>query len=256
VCTKNVQEALKNIDLVVYDMAGTTVEEGGLVYQTLRRVMVEDGMSVSQDAMHPWHGAKKEAVIEHFARQDGTPEQEIESRVHRVSDAFEKAISNAYFSSDSRVSVIDDGLMEYFGQLKAAGIKIGLDTGYPADIQEGLVKLLGFDKVVDTYISSYDVPEGRPYPYMIHRIMERCGVMNVARVAKMGDSVRDMEEGRNAGCGLVVGVLSGADSAEDLTAAGADMIVPRVTDLPAPELAQPMNWVAEEGLPKVHQSNI
>ena len=40
--------------------------------------------------------------------------------------------------------------------------------------------------------------------------------------------------GRNAGCGLVVGVLSGADTAEQFLAAGADVVVPCVVDLPVP----------------------
>ncbi|CAE7948630.1 phnX, partial [Symbiodinium sp. KB8] len=101
-------------------------------------------------------------------------------------------------------------------QLKDAGIKIAFDTGYPENIQKGLIKRLGFDKIADAYISSYQVSEGRPYPYMIHHLMERTQVMNVKRVCKVGDSVRDIEEGRNAGCGLVVGVLSGADGFDDL----------------------------------------
>lgn len=46
--------------------------------------------------------------------------------------------------------------------------------------------------------------------------------------------MRDVEEGKNAGCGLVIGVLSGADNAADLLAAGADVIVPRITDIPIP----------------------
>merc|ERR1711997_1323310 len=119
------------------------------------------------------------------------------------------------------------------------GVKIGLDTGYPEEIQELLVKKLKFDDAtsdayVDSYISSYTVREGRPYPYMIHRLMERTGVMNVRNVCKVGDSVRDIEEGKNAGCGLVVGVLSGADSADALLEAGADVIAPSVVDLPVP----------------------
>merc|ERR1711972_985174 len=93
---------------------------------------------------------------------------------------------------------------------------------------------LGFDNMVDAWISSYDVKLGRPYPYMIHRLMERLEIENVKRVAKVGDSVRDIEEGRNAGCGLVVGVLSGADTLEALLAAGADVVAEYVTDLPVP----------------------
>lgn len=209
--------------------------EGGIVYKTLQLAMREDGLDVSDDDIHPWHGAKKEAVIEHFARRAGTPDAELEARVLRVGDWFVNAIDEAYFDEASTIDHIDIGLMGYFRQLKDAGIKIGLDTGYPQNIQEGLVKKLGFDKVVDGWISSYDVPEGRPYPYMIYRLMEKLNVENVKRVAKVGDSCRDIEEGRNAGCGLVVGVLSGADDYESLMAAGADIVCERVTDLPVPK---------------------
>lgn len=234
---KVTRNCLQDIDLIVYDMAGTTVMEGGIVYKTLQLAMREDGLAVSDEDIHPWHGAKKEAVIEHFARKAGTPESELEARVLRVGDWFVNAIDQAYFDEASTIDHIDIGLMGYFRQLKDAGIKIGLDTGYPQNIQEGLVKKLGFDKVVDGWISSYDVAEGRPYPYMIHRLMERLKIENVKRVCKVGDSVRDIEEGRNAGCGLVVGVLSGADNYESLMAAGADVVCERVTDLPVPARA-------------------
>ena len=48
-----------DIDLLVCDMAGTTVEEGGVVYKVLRESMVAFGLPVTEHDMHPWHGAKK-----------------------------------------------------------------------------------------------------------------------------------------------------------------------------------------------------
>ena len=60
---------------------------------------------------------------------------------------------------------------------------------------------------------------------MVHRLMEQTGVMDVQAVAKAGDTVRDMQEGTNAGCGQVIGVLSGADSSDALQNAGATTIV-------------------------------
>jgi len=215
-------------------MAGTVVQEGGLVYRTLQLCMQEHGLQVADDEMHPWHGAKKEAVIEHFARKAKIPDGELEQKIQVIGDAFVNSIDEAYFAEASPIGHIDIGLMGYFKQLKEAGVKLAFNTGYPRSIQEGLIKRLNFDQVVDAYISSYDVKEGRPYPYMIHRLMEELHIENVRRVAKVGDSVRDIEEGRNAGCGLVVGVLSGADSASELFAAGADMVANCVTDLPIP----------------------
>ena len=247
---------LQGYEMMVCDMAGTTVEEGGAVYETLRQVMNDDGVEVSVEAMHPWHGAKKEAVLEHFCRgaaatpvkvrdhregrvlggAEAQANSELEARINRIADAFIESITAQYFGEDSPVKPIAPALHGYLKSLKAAGIKVALDTGYPPEIQELLVKKLGFDdkSVVDAYISAYTVPEGRPYPYMIHRLMEQQGVMDVRKVVKVGDSVRDIEEGKNAGCGLVVGVLSGADSAADMLAAGADLIADCVTDLPVP----------------------
>jgi phosphonatase-like hydrolase len=228
------RDTLKNIDLLVSDMAGTVVNEGGVVYQTLQRVMIEDGLDVPDDAMHPWHGAKKENVIEHFAAAQGTRPEDLEARIVKLSDNFLLAIEDSYFSDNSAVSLIDPQLPAWLGSLRAAGVKVALDTGYPARIQQGLVKKLGFDALVDGYISAYEVRDGRPFPYMIHHLMEQLGIENVRRVAKVGDSVRDIEEGHNAGCGLVIGVTSGADSAEDLLAAGADVIADVITNIPVP----------------------
>lgn len=228
------RSVLENIDLMVCDMAGTTVQEGGLVYQILQKSMQDGGLQVSDEAMHAWHGAKKESVIEHFAREQGIPEHQLEDKILAIADVFTSAIDTAYFDEASTISHIDIDLASYFRNLKLAGIKIALDTGYPPNIQNGLVNRLGFDKIVDGWISSYDVKFGRPYPYMIHQLMERMEIENVKRVAKVGDSVRDIEMGRNAGCGLVVGVLSGADTEDQLMAAGADIVVDVITSLPIP----------------------
>ena len=226
---------IDGFEMMVCDMAGTTVEEGGVVYSTLREVMNNDGMDVSEAEMHPWHGARKESVLAHFAAEKGTPSAEIEARISRCSDEFNIAI-DAKYAAEGAVSLIVPELPQYLTDLKKMGVKMTLNTGFPAEIQEGLMSALGLNSkdLVDAHISAYTVPEGRPYPYMVHRLMEECGVSDVRKVVKCGDSVRDIEEGKNAGCGLVVGVLSGADSEAALRAAGADLIVNNVTEIPLP----------------------
>lgn len=225
---------MNTIDLLVCDMAGTTVEEGGLVYEVLRKSMLEAGLDVSEEAMHPWHGAKKEAVIEHFLIEINTPGPLISRLVTSIGEDFLRMIDEAYFAQDSVVKYIDPTLPQYIRDLQAQGTKVGLDTGYPREIQDGLMTKLELHGLVDASVSSYEVLAGRPYPYMIFDLMTKLQVMDVRRVAKAGDSVRDMEEGCNAGCGLVIGVLSGADTAEQLLAAGADVIVPNITHVPIP----------------------
>jgi phosphonatase-like hydrolase len=225
---------LQNMDLMVCDMAGTTVEEHGIVYKTLQSAMQKHGLSVSDAEIDPWHGAKKEAVIQHFAQKAGKSATEVDALVKECAATFEGSIMDAYFSPSSKVSLIDANLISYLKSLRHAGVKIGLDTGYPVKIQKGLVEKLGFEAEVDGYISSYEVKDGRPYPYMIHQLMERMGVMDARRVAKIGDTARDVEMGVNAGCGLVIGVLSGADKADTLFKAGAHIVADCITDIPIP----------------------
>lgn len=88
---------------------------------------------------------------------------------------------------------------------------------------------LGLADMMDHWISASQVAAGRPAPHMVHRLMESAGVHDVKRVCKVVDTVNDVAEGRNAGCGLVVGVTSGADDAASLLEAGADVVVPDVT---------------------------
>ena len=65
---------------------------------------------------------------------------------------------------------------------------------------------------------------------MIHQLMERCDIPSVKNVAKVGDTVNDMREGINAGCGLTIGVLSGADNKEDLLKYS-NLVINKITDL-------------------------
>ena len=94
--------------------------------------------------------------------------------------------------------------------------------------------------MVDGWVSAQDVPAGRPSPFMVHRLMEKLGVEDVRRVAKAGDTERDMGEAKNAGCGQAIAVLSGADSEAALRAAGADVVVGNVTQLPLAEDERPL----------------
>ena len=73
------------------------------------------------------------------------------------------------------------------------------------------------NEFIDDYISSEEVPKGRPYPFMINTLMERNGIENPNEVIKFGDTKVDVLEGINANCLASVGVLSGADKENMLT---------------------------------------
>ncbi len=54
--------------------------------------------------------------------------------------------------------------------------------------------------LIDDYIASDEVEEGRPQPFMIQALMKRAGISDSKEVIKIGDTEVDVNEGRNAGC--------------------------------------------------------
>ena len=75
----------------------------------------------------------------------------------------------AYFADSSPIEHIHLSLLHFISGLQSSGIKFACDTGYPPEIQVGLLEKLKLKDVVDGYVSSYEVADGRPYPYMIYR---------------------------------------------------------------------------------------
>eukprot|EP01064_Diplonema_japonicum_P003205 TRINITY_DN1209_c1_g1_i1.p1 TRINITY_DN1209_c1_g1~~TRINITY_DN1209_c1_g1_i1.p1 ORF type:complete len:310 (+),score=94.38 TRINITY_DN1209_c1_g1_i1:59-931(+) len=232
------------VKLVVFDMAGTTVDEGGIVYTTLKAVMKEAGLKVDDDEFNAWHGANKREVIAHFvAKNNAGGEEEING----LYADFEEELVAVYFDKDSPLKPIP-GITKYFTKLRKAGIKIGLDTGFPRNIASHIIKKLGFGSYIDGSCVAMEVGQGRPYPFMIYELMKQCGIEKIQQVAKMGDTVRDIEEGLNAGTPYVYGCLTGADNRETLVKAGAFSVVNSVTDVPITSGKRPAEQ--QNGVPK------
>ena len=51
------------ITLAVFDMAGTTIDDGGAVYDALRLAVEETGVVVSPEDLQTWMGTEKSAAI-------------------------------------------------------------------------------------------------------------------------------------------------------------------------------------------------
>merc|ERR1712039_657224 len=61
--------------------------------------------------------------------------------------------------------------------------------------------------------------------------MRRHKIEKISQIAKVGDTARDMEEGRYAGTPHVFGVLTGADNRETLLQTGAAVVLNSVADI-------------------------
>jgi len=62
--------------------------------------------------------------------------------------------------------------------------------------------------------------------------MLKLGVTDPRRIAKVGDTPADLLEGKNAGCGLIVGVTQGSCARAQLERFPHDYLIGSVAELP------------------------
>ncbi len=216
--------------LVVFDMAGTTVDERNVVYEVMTASLVAAGVEVELEAVVAVGAGqeKRSALARILAAHEGQAPDA--GRVDRIFRDFERRLDAAY-----EVLAVKGlpGAEAVFGALRDAGVKVVLNTGYARRVAEGLIARLGWRVGAEIHglVAADDVGRSRPDPAMIQRAMATFGVTDAREVAKVGDTVADILEGRNAGCGLSIGVTTGAQTREALAAAAPDAIVDRLVDI-------------------------
>ena len=218
------------LDLVVFDVAGTTVLDENNVAATLRMALADFGCSVREDACSRVMGLAKPVAIEALAAGQ-VPQEELPALVERAHTSFVERMVHHYLSSP-RVRPIA-GAESTFQTLRDEGIRVALDTGFSRPIMDAILLRLGWhEDVLDFTVTSDEVEAGRPHPHMIRRAMTALKIDDPGRVMKVGDTPADMREGVAAGVGAVVGVLSGTGHRAELEEAGATHVIDDVSRLP------------------------
>ncbi len=126
-----------------------------------------------------------------------------------------------------------EGVETVLDNLRKDGIKIVLNTGYSSKVANTLLRKLNWKKgeQYDALITADDVERGRPFPDMILKAMQLFGIVDASKVLKAGDSAIDIEEGKNAKCGITIGVLSGAQTRSQLEIVKPDYILNSLASL-------------------------
>lgn len=117
-----------------------------------------------------------------------------------------------------------------FRTIKQMGMKIGICTTDDRQPTIDTLKHLQLDHMVDAMSCGDDGLPAKPSAEQIWTMCHNLGIPPYNTIM-VGDTHTDMRLGRNAGCGLSVGVLDGASSLQDL-AQEADVLIPSVAKLP------------------------
>jgi phosphonatase-like hydrolase len=216
--------------LVVLDMAGTTVADGGLVERAFAAAAtelgVEPGSRDHADKLAYVRATMGESKISVFRHLFGD-----EERAQRANAAFEKAYGELV---DGGLVAPIPGAREAIEELQAGGRTVVLTTGFARVTQDAILDALGWQDLVPLTLCPADAGgRGRPYPDMVLTALLRTAAADdVREIAVVGDTSYDMLSGVRAGAGLVAGVLTGAHDSDALRAAGATHVLGSVAKLP------------------------
>jgi phosphonatase-like hydrolase len=216
--------------LAVFDMAGTTVADDNAVGIAFQQAFRNNGYEITLDDINPLMGYHKPLAIQMVLEKLG--EEFDEDTVSVIHEDFVDEMIN-YYEYDPAVKPLPFA-EEMFLYLKEKGIYVALNTGFPHDIAETILKRFQWKErgLVDDYIASDEVEQGRPHPFMIRELMNRTGVDDPSSVLKVGDTEADINEGRNSNCGLVIAVTTGAFTREQLEKYRPDHILDNLSELP------------------------
>ncbi|QNP75403.1 HAD hydrolase-like protein [Streptomyces roseirectus] len=210
-----------DIRLVVLDMAGTTVADGGLVERAFTTALGSDPDHLAH--VRATMGESKISVFRHLYGD--------EIAAQRANAAFEQAYGNLV--ADGLVTPLP-GAREAIERITEQGRTVVLTTGFARVTQDALLDALGWRGLAALTLCPADAGgRGRPYPDMVLEAFVRTkAAEDVSQVAVVGDTSYDVLSGVRAGAGLVAGVLTGAHDARALRAAGATHVLGSVAELP------------------------
>jgi phosphonatase-like hydrolase len=228
--TKNKMEFRMNkLDLVVFDMAGTTIQVTDQVPAAFQQAFQQVGVTLSDEEIRSVRGrSKREAIAYLLNRHLSLVDRQRHATA--VYSDFQRILMERF--EGQGIEPVD-GAEETFEWLRTRDVKVVLSTGFDRAVAALLLRNVGWDKSLDAVVCNEDVLRGRPAPYMVFRAMEWTGCECVHRVAAVGDTVSDLQAADNAGVRWCIGVLSGAHSKIQLESCPHSEIICSVKELPS-----------------------
>lgn len=190
---------------VIFDWAGTLVDFGSLApVRALITLFHQHGVEVTPEQARGPMGLHKR---EHIRRLAALPELAAawsarhgrafgESDLDTLYRAFVPLQQRALAERAQPLP----GAIELVSALRRRGLRVGGTTGYTAEMMATLQPLAAAQGLeLDAVVTASEVPEGRPAPWMALRCAERLQAWPMAALVKVGDTLADIDEGRNAG---------------------------------------------------------
>jgi phosphoglycolate phosphatase len=186
-----------------------------------------DGKSVTIDPYGPFaHSSLREdeVIIAGTLYQHGIPWRLAKMIARETAHDTEKVLNR------SKSARIIPGAKETLKSLKQSGVSLAVATADITELAAATLSHLGIGELFDIVIGSDMVKEDKPHPEMLLTVIDRVGT-SAEKTAFVGDTITDMEMGKKAGVGLVVGAIEGGITPREYIAELADVVIDTVKDI-------------------------
>jgi len=214
------------LKLIVLDIGGTLIGDHGEVPDAMLGAFARHGITVTPQEFSEWRGASKRGMVKHFIELRG-PKNAGAMLGDAIYADFTATATKAY----EKVQPIP-GAEKAMRELAAMKLLLATTTGFDRPLCTAILAHLGWQHYFVGSITSDDVSEGRPAPYMLFRAMEAAHVNETAQVMAVGDTPLDLQAANNGGMGAAIGVFSGAATEDRLRKERNSGVLPSVADLP------------------------
>src|SRR5688572_1478473 len=236
-------DGLKNFkaQAIIFDKDGTLIDFdamwGGWAVYLSAQLHLASGLNVQESlclAMGYDHENKKVLANGMLASRTMAQLRGVTLEVMRTlglnAEEAEHAVETAWCVPDPVMLAkpLTD-LRALFGELNSQNIKIGIATADDRAATQAMIEAFDIEEFIATMVCGDEGIKAKPAPDMVLTICERMKI-EPARIMVIGDTVSDMKMARTAGAGLVVGVLSGVSSTQDLLP-HADVLIESVDQL-------------------------
>lgn len=228
---------MSSIKLVVFDMAGTTVQDQHEVEICFIKAASQTGLMVSPERVLALQGYSKRYVFELLWSEQLTDSAEIESKVDESYQTFCEILEKHYLENPVYPT---EGCLEIFSVLREKKINIALTTGFYRKVADIILGKLGWleglneqyiakgNSLIDVSITPEVVKNGRPEPDMIQYAMQIFGITDPKQVINIGDTPSDLLSGQKAGVKYSLGVTNGTHSESQLSLYQNDGLLPNI----------------------------
>lgn len=237
----------KTIDckLVIFDKDGTLIDQHLVLFELAKARRKSVQKHVGEKAAELWERIVginlKNRKIDHSGPLGSAPRREevlIAAAAFYLNDRSwgeaKELAQRAYDEADDSMtppygSALLEGVVEALRQLKEHGLELAIASTDTHRRTGASFKALGIASFFDEIVGGNDVVNGKPSADMILEICKKTG-FKPDEAVMVGDSVSDMQMGKNAKVKACIGVLTGSTPREKLERI-ADVVIASVSDL-------------------------